>query len=227
MSDAWILSERRTGSSYLCEVLNGTGLFQIKFREWYVKFDHLDYLTDFYRCKGCPYKNVGEVPKNGKIHWDAMMMAFGTFENFVKNLKEPKFIQIVRENKMEMAISHAIAIKTKCYELRNIIDYEEWKRTKVCLSASEIQKIYSETKRSEARWENEINKNLAPHIKVVYEKILNKSFCEIRKVLNFVGLDADESTLKNAFSYADNSIIKQDHPDKIRLIKKFSRKIHI
>ena len=228
MNDVWILSERRTGSTYLCELLNGTGLFQNRFREWYVKFDHLNFVSDFYKCKdGCPYEDGGKIPNNGKIHWDTMKMMFESFENFIKKLSEPKFVRIIRENELDMAVSHAIAIKTKCYELRKTNQYDEWMRTKISISDSEIEKIYLSAKLSQKRWEKEINKKLTPSITVTYEKLQKEYKEEFSKVLSFIGIKFNNSCLDEALKNANNSIIKQNHPKKIELIRRFSKKIHI
>lgn len=223
----WVLSERRTGSTFLCEILNGTGLFDNKFKEWYVKFDHLDYVSDFYSCRGCKYEKTQNIPKNGKIHWDTMRMIFGTFEHFVNSLSKPHFIRIIRKNKLKMAASHLIAMKTKSYEIRSDDDYEKWKNTKFVASSSEMIEVYNNTKISEQRWEDEIKKNMAPCVTITYERLVSEPVDELMGVMNFLGIKTSKEKLNASLDHARTILLKQDHPDKIKVINALSRKIHL
>jgi LPS sulfotransferase NodH len=223
----WILSERRTGSTFLCEIMNGTGLFDGKFKEWYVKFDHLDHVSDFYSCKGCKYEKTQTIPKNGKIHWDTMRMAFRTFENFVNSMSEPRLIRIIRENKLKMAASHLIAMKTKSYEIRNDEDYQKWKNTRVVASSFEMTEVYNNTIISQRRWEDEIKKNIAPHTTITYERLLENPIDELMNLMNFLGVKTSKEKLNTALDYAKNILFKHNHPDKIKVINALSRKIYL
>jgi LPS sulfotransferase NodH len=107
----WILSEKRTGSSYLCELINYTEKFEDQFKEWYVQFDNRKEITNFYK--------KPNLPKYCKIHSSVMKTIFGSIQELKNKIGFCKFIHLKRRNLRKMLVSQLLAQKTE--KARNAI----------------------------------------------------------------------------------------------------------
>lgn len=216
-----ILSEKRTGSTYLCELLNGTKLFKDKFREWFVKYDKRDHVVDFYTDSKEKVFNKFNFafPDKCKIHWSTMQIMFDSFDDFIKNAIDHKFILIER-NEIDMTVSQFIASKTDWYEIRSKDQHVDWISKKIKYKNKELIDCYYHIKYIKNKWKYELDKRKIFYIVVKYENLLASPNEELKRVFQYLGLDFTDETASVALNFANKSLIKQNHPIKNELYKK-------
>lgn len=214
----WILSEKRTGSSYLCEILNSTGLFEEEFKEWYVKFDHKKEITNFYK------KN--HLPKYCKIHHSVMKKNFGSFEELINQIGECKFIHIKRKNIKKMIVSQILASKTNMYEIRKKEDYNKWIKTKIKIEKKDISLAYQKVLKKQKNWPEELGKlKNKEFISVYYENLIENPIKEIQEIFKFIEIPIEEKIILSSLENSNKKIIKQKHPLTTYLLKKMIKNI--
>jgi len=209
----WILSEKRTGSSYLCELINYTEKFEDQFKEWYVQFDNRKEITNFYK--------KPNLPKYCKIHSSVMKTIFGSIQELKNKIGFCKFIHLKRRNLRKMLVSQLLAQKTNMYEIRNKEDYKKWIDLKIKIEKKDFLLAYQEVYGKQQNWSKElISLPKKEIICVYYEDLLENPISEMQRIFNFLEISIDEKTIKFSIEKARNAIIKQNHPMTHELLKK-------
>ena len=186
--NCWILSTVRTGSTYLCEILNETNLFppylkyKKAFSEWF----------RFYENKDSLMKNL---PNTCKVHYSQYCKFF---QDYDRELLEAKlnplyFILLKRKDFVAQAISFAIAKKYKTY-IVNIENKVRWNKTSVILTDDEMISAYKELSGCYYKWDKFLNN--AQYMVVDYSDLIADPKKQLEKILTYIGMDYKKLKVK-------------------------------
>lgn len=229
MNKIWILSQQRTGSGYLCELLNNLNLFEGKFSEWFYvpkqKFinEKNFSLKDIVSCYPSYSKNLNSnykknLPDFCKIHLETMKCMFGNFENLKNFLgKDSKFIYLYRENILDQIASRYIAISTNKWRLAN-------KKEKDIFLEKELEAINENTLKNcisyaiKMKKYNDfyIKKNIFLNIK--YESLIEDEVSCVSNILSYLEIKSNNKIIKESVSASKKTILKQEHPKKLEIL---------
>jgi LPS sulfotransferase NodH len=218
MNKIWIISQQRTGSGYLCELLNNLNLFEDKFSEWFYipkeKFVEEEEFSieDVVSC--CPSKNL---PKFCKIHLETMEFMFGDF-NSLKNFlgENSKFIYIYRKNVLDQIASRYISILTNRWRVTNQSEHNEFLHKKIKMNKKILIKCIDYVSKMNQKNDYYIKKiNL---FNINYENLVGNEFSSIEKILSFLEIDFNFDQIINSIKNTNKIIIKQEHPQKSEVI---------
>ena len=176
-TNIWILCSGRTGSSYLCEILNNSGLYP-----------HI-----FERYNGGPgLRDFDNVHVNVKmIHYQWMCCHFKLKDVLLK-FPDTKFIHLMRRDKLHQSISCIIA--NTCSTWRIYEDNIEYYRKIIenNIGKVKIENVihkYIEYCLADDFWSDKIKKLNLDYIEVYYEDIFS-SKDKILEILDFCDLDS-------------------------------------
>ena len=202
-----ILTTPRSGSTYLCDLLDSTNIAGHP-RE------HLRLAAqELARCCNFDYLNLLD---NLKQYRTTNNGVFGTkiISHFLFELKQTKpdfrqifrsidkFILLVRQDKLAQAVSLEVAQKTEIWHLRGdatSIDYRS-KLQKIEIDNSllnNIEQKYDFINRQEARLRKILSDNQIEPLEVVYEDILEDARSQIDRIIDFLGIAKPEPYLMN------------------------------
>ena len=202
-----ILTTPRSGSTYLCELLNSTKIagnprehlrLAVQELSLYCNFNYLNLLNNLMTYR---------VSANG---------VFGTklISHFLFELKQTeldfnqifqsvdKFILLVRKDKVAQAVSLLIAQKTEIWHLHNNdenngenTDYQS-KLENIEINDAlldDVEQRYNFINKQEARLKKLLANNQIEPLTVVYEDILDNAELQINRILDFLAIAKPES----------------------------------
>ena len=214
-----ILTTPRSGSSYLCDLLDSTNIAGHPSEHLRLAAQELARYCNF---------NYLSLLDNLKQYRTTHNRVFGTkiISHFLFELKQSKpdfrqifrsidkFILLVRQDKLAQAVSLEVAQQTEIWHLRDratSIDYrsklENIKIDNTLLN--NIEQKYDFINRQEARLRKILSDNQIEPLEVVYEDILEDPRLQIDRIIDFLGIVKPEPYLMNI-----NSKIKK-MPSKI------------
>lgn len=186
----WIMSNPRSGTTILCELLNSTGLFpnfnhpnlhpvQGAFGEWLRLYNSPE---DFERLPSpnlkCLYHQYVTVFKDvNKYNL-----------NYIKAiLPEVKFIHLVRENRLQHAVSLYFAQKTELYQIRNTNKLNEYLNKDIELDRKRLLSCYNYMNDQE----NRLNSFLYGHmsLRVKYDDLIINPASVLMQILDYCGIN--------------------------------------
>jgi LPS sulfotransferase NodH len=218
----WIISQQRTGSGYLCELLNNLEVFEEKFSEWYYvpkekftkegKFFFTDIISCFPRYSKLNFDYKKNLPNFCKIHLETMQCMFGNINLLSNCLGENcTFIYIYRKNIIDQIISRYIAIKTGKWRIKNIQEYEIFINKKIEIDEETLVRcihyVVGANKLNEYYIEN-------CNLSLSYEDLVRNEFQCIKKILLFTKNDFDDEKIIKSIENSKKTIIKQLHPQR-------------
>lgn len=218
----WVLSNPRTGSGYLCEIL--ANLLQMNLSEFLApwKFD-FEYIHNSLKNKNFINEtqptNCIKVPASSKIHYDTFKVIFKDLQFFKEKIGQVNFIKIKRKNIIEHATSLYLAITIKKWRLKSLSDKNYWDKEIIKIDNKKLLDCFNYVLQVRNKW-SKIDSPL-----VYYEDLIEDPIKEIKKVLNFLNLDKSEYEIKEAIKISNEKIIKQTHPSKNEIVIKLKKLI--
>ena len=198
-----ILTTPRSGSTYLCELLNSTKIagnprehlrLAVQELSLYCNFNYLNLLNNLM---------TYSVSSNG---------VFGTklISHFLFELKQTeldfnqifqsvdKFILLVRKDKVAQAVSLLIAQKTEIWHLHNNGENTDYQSKLENIEISDallddVEQKYDFINKQEARLKKLLANNQIEPLTVVYEDILDNAELQINRILDFLAIAKPES----------------------------------
>lgn len=171
MSPCWILTTARTGSSFLCEILNQTGLFVPEFKE-------------YMHPEAKPFEFVQRpYCKVMRGHFERFLHD-GAKEDIERLFPGMKYIYLNRQNIEDKAVSLYFARETGVWCLRRE-DREQYMAQPVHLDENKLMDAYHYEARVSRLWDNFLEGT--PHLRIEYEELVESPAEVIRKVLTYLG----------------------------------------
>ena len=198
-----ILTTPRSGSTYLCELLDSTKIagnpsehlrLAVQELSLYCNFNYLNLLNNLMTYRVSP---------NG---------VFGTklISHFLFELKQTKldfkqifqwvdkFILLVRKDKVAQAVSLVIAQKTEVWHLHNNRQNTNYQSKLENIEINdalfdEVEQKYDFINQQEARLKKLLANNHIEPLTVVYEDILDNAELQINRILDFLAISKPES----------------------------------
>ena len=214
VSPCWILSHPRSGSSFLCELLNNTMLFP--------HFDHEKIRTDDYflrKGKGRAFdewlrlfssKNelFHNLPHFVKVIYDQLFSLCDNLciEEITQILPNINFIYLERKNKIDQAVSLYIAKKLDAYHVFTNNFLQKCRDTNLDINKEEIKKCYDEVVNFQD-WAKFIKNQRYHH--VYYETLIENPKNVLEDILCFLNLP--KINLEESVQKANNCILKLNH----------------
>lgn len=217
MKPLWILTTPRCGSTYLCDILNNTKLFDIKIKE------NFNFKSE----------TKNQIVKYTKVHFYQLIECNKSKINPEQNFPDIKYVRIIRKDLFRQAISDYCARKSMCWQVTNLDNSFEGDFNYITLP----RKKYLEIK---FNWDEKLAVS-------IYEKLVedNKSWDNFLVNRSYLIVDYDDvvnntkKTIKNIFNYIDceiseNLILKSikkcktvevNHPNYDYFVEKLKNKI--
>lgn len=185
MPPCWILCYRRTGSTYLSELLNNTRRFPT-FRHPKLKPRH----------RGKAFGEWLRYHKTVPTTWPRCLKAIDhQFFDLTKRtvdlaklqvmLPDVTFLYLRRQDKVRHAASLYIAKQLHKWHIYSPQMLQTFIRSPVYIRERELLQAYHEICRMN-RWDAFLGNN--PRLEVVYEELMSRPVQELRKIYKFLGL---------------------------------------
>jgi len=206
---AWILTNQRSGSTFLSSLLNSTKQFSFLFNEHFHEHQiEMGYYKNWIPCNAkilkTHYKNVSDVITKGVIK---------------KHHPDVKFILLRRRDPVAHTISqyfhrHLKISFIKKNQVRKIKKYEN---TTIPFNQEEIINLYKSTLTFWNNWDNFLKGE--EHISLIYENFIKDPFRAIKRIFGYLELQLPEGWEPK------NNIVKLENPLKERFKKKLQNLI--
>ena len=221
-----ILTTPRSGSSYLCDLLDSTNIaghpsehLRLAAQELarYCNFNYLSLLDNLKQ-----YRTTNNGVFGTKIISHFLFELKQTKPDFQQIFRSiDKFILLVRQDKLAQAVSLEVAQQTEIWHLRDDvtrIDYRS-KLENIEIDNSllnNVEQKYDFINRQEARLRKILSDNQIEPLEVVYEDILEDAQLQIDRIIEFLGIAKPEpylmkidSKIKKMPSNLSQEIIRQ------------------
>ncbi|MBM3911036.1 MAG: hypothetical protein FJ356_05250 [Thaumarchaeota archaeon] len=179
MTPCWIICSPRCGSTYLCDLLNNTNLFEPKFVEYFN--------AQFTNPKLLPFCKI--QPNQWKKNKLNVRIIRDKFPNI-------KFIQITRKNFIDRATSYCLANLSNIWSIGDNVTndplncFQKSKRTYINKEIKIDEDVLNHLTKSlilEIEKEKKIIEEIEPIIKVDYEEIISDPIEVLSKILLCLG----------------------------------------
>lgn len=234
MDNVWILCNPRTGSSFLCELLNNLNLFQPYNNENLTNkkgplekgraFD--EWLRLFYKEK----LTAENAPKTCKCifhqYQDTINTKISYLNDIIPNLN---IILLKRKNIINHIVSlycSKIMFKTldrnfkesSAYHIYNKEDLIKYQAIKIPINYKYLFECLLEVKSYKNNWDKYLENY--PHITIYYEDIIKNKYNEIKNILNYCKLKYKNKDILHSIERTTNNprVYRMEHQDK-NLIK--------
>ena len=202
-----ILTTPRSGSTYLCDLLDSTNIaghpsehLRLAAQELarYCNFNYLSLLDNLQQ-----YRTTNNGVFGTKIisHFlFELKQAKPDFQQIFRSID--KFILLVRKDKLAQAVSLEVAQRTEIWHLRDrasSINYRS-KLENIEIDNTlldNIEKKYDFINRQEARLKKILSDNQIEPLEVVYEDVLEDARSQIDRIVSFLGIAKPEHYLMN------------------------------
>ena len=208
MQKIWILSHARTGSGYLCEILNCSHKFSEIFTEWFIVPWTENEVYTYYPNKileklPANYKN--NLPNYCKIHWSTINKMFRDIEELNILLSNVKFISLQREDLISQTTSQYIAIKTNKSRLKNETEKQEWLSKNFDINNHELLENYFQIA-------NQNKMRATTQLDVKYEELLENPIKIVNEIFEYLDIQITNDEIEKSIKLANKKIIRQSHP---------------
>lgn len=202
MKALWICCNARTGSNFLCELLNNTELFPVykegkAFGEWIKLIDK----KEFYRLPLETVKMIHEhfVKKLGNVNAKLMR----------EILPGIKFILLKRRNVLEHAASLYFARFTNAYYLSHENQKDWYYKQKVSFYPTLCKSMIDEVIEYQNNWDNFFIGD--EKLTVYYEDLIENPAEILSKVLSYYGIDPKKEIIEK--SLKNRNLVKMTRPE--------------
>lgn len=222
----WILSNPRTGSNYLCNALNQTGVYTPRFEEW---LNPVVGLEDHLHTRWQPWKQIkldevvyrtnvelliATAPRYLKIHsFDyKRFFAWSHKHAIIKRFPAIKFIRLRRRDLLATTVSYYLALKTGIFSTspKNV---EEHAAKQVPVNVDELLKYHEWVCGWDRAWDNFVSD--VEHLEIWYEDLVSDSHV-VARVYEYVGLPPQRA---NVFVPRDVKARHPQTPELVNLLK--------
>jgi len=211
INPCWILTTPRTGSTYLCDLLNSTGLFGCK-GTCDPSTNQIDRWTEYY----CPHffkeNYLLTPPIINKMHYDQYRRYFGEFD-VTKILPNIKYVLLRRKDTYAITVSKYFVTEgspfmdgKERWNIHTTEDIQKMQNIRLQFDQRKIMRIHRRTELAYSAW-NDFLKD-KQFIEFDYEDILATPIKSTNKILNWMGLKGEPNTESIAMP------IKLEHPQK-------------
>ena len=202
-----ILTTPRSGSTYLCDLLDSTNIaghpnehLRLAAQELarYCNFNYLSLLDNLKQ-----YRTTSNGVFGTKIISHFLFELKQTKPDFRQIFQSlDKFILLVRQDKLAQAVSLEVAQQTEIWHLRGDlakIDYRsKLENIKIDNSLLDnVEQKYDFINKQEARLRKILSDNQIEPLQVVYEDILENAQSQIDRIIDFLGIAKPENYLMN------------------------------
>lgn len=213
MKSLWILCQPRSGSTYLCDILNNLNIFPI-FNDSRLKslgpIKKNSAFNEWLRI----YLNKKDFeqnpPLNLKCLYEQYWSLFGSNENsnYIKKIiPNVKFIWLKRKNLIEHTASLYYAIKTKKYHITNSQNLKEYSNIELEFDKDFALKVFNTIKAEQNIWDYFLQNNYCQIM--YYEDLINNPAREIENLLNNLEIEKKEIKIKTSFLKMNNNSKKE------------------
>ena len=202
-----ILTTPRSGSTYLCDLLDSTGIaghpsehLRLAAQELarYCNFNYLSLLDNLKQ-----YRTTDNGVFGTKLishFWFELQQTRPDFRQIFQSID--KFILLVRQDKLAQAVSLVVAQKTNVWHLRgdakNVNYRSKLEDIEIDNSLlNEVEQKYDFINKQEARLRKILSDNQVEPFEVVYEDILENAPLQIDRIIDFLGIAKPEPYLMN------------------------------
>ena len=217
ISPCWILCYPRTGSSYLCELLNKTMLFpfynnsSISRSDYFLKKDNGRAFDEWLRLFQNKKSFLDNIPNFLKAinHQFFDLCNDCDISQIKKTLPNIKFIHLHRKNKINQAVSLFLAEELDAYHIFTKNSLFKHNDTKINCNYQKLINCYKKTKEYKSWCGFLKNEN---YLEVYYESFLENPNLVLSNIFKFLNLPQInfEDSIKNANKF----ILKTSHPQK-------------
>ena len=220
----WILTYARSGSNFLCDLLNKSNYFNSSFKEWlkeYIEYekgipitplqtDLNNYILDdkiikqLFNQKGWP--NYNKVIRSQYIR-------SGLKDNENIELKDIKYIHLKRNDLVERSLSYYYASETNTWCCN-----EKNKSVEIKFDVKQAYLFYNFLKIfHDNNWKKFLQDK--EFIEVDFNKLINNTKGELKRIFNFLEIEYQDNEIKN--------LIKQSNVYKVNNIEREKNKIKL
>lgn len=222
----WILADPRSGSSFLCEILNKTMIFpfydhpKIKTNDFFLKKDQGRAFDEWFRLFSNKIELYKSMPSYVKVIYDQLFFLDEKISIYDIEKIHPKikFIYISRKSKIDQTVSLYIAKKLNAYHVFTKKFLNKCQSFDLDINHDEILNCYFEVKNF-YDWKKFLKNKQYYH--VYFESLIENPKVILKEILNYLNLPCvnfDQSIEK-----AKNTIFKIDH-QKTNVIKEYLKK---
>lgn len=230
----WVLSGERTGSTYLCSLLNNTGLFDGIFNEnmnpdMNKELNQLVFKVDNFRKiknqkkrreLSLDYIKSNEIPKLNKIHRSEFRGRFGLEDEDSKLIAEKfeniKYILIQRKDMIARATSWYVKMETKTLHVSSDKKMEEFQKKEIEMNDKKLLKCYNIMNSKFQKygcWDNYLTGE--DFIRVDYDDLSDNPVSVLRSILLFLGFDVTDAFCENVLLMTKNKKMRHKDSDKV------------
>lgn len=200
----WILCTPRTGSTYLCDLLNSSNLFVPEFREWFgQKLGIYNQPEDLER-RPCFYNKVLHVQFNRIFNhhgrmiddpiFDVCQTENPTAENRIKleTILKPKYV-VLKRDIFQILVSYYVATLASASSGESffvIRDHEKQKRflqRQVGMDEKLLRRIYAVVKTYDEKWNLFLSG--VDHLQVNYDLLSENPREVVSNIFDFIGAE--------------------------------------
>ena len=238
----WILTNLRSGSGYLCYLLNKTSLFVPHFEEWFDNGQNINYIygdnkanSNFNKHKdSLNYVKIHGLPKFLKIQRFRYDKIFNKNDkNIIKQiLPDIKFIYLKRNDIFARAISLYFCSQTKTYHITkndedskkwlsksNVKDFKNWKNIHIPFIEKKVVSCYNKIIKDRS-WDDFLTDE--NYLLLDYDELTTDPNKTLKEILKFLDIKSPKN-IKNIINTC--SLMKTNRSETDEYIKKLKRLI--
>lgn len=212
----WVLTHTRTGSTYLCYLLNNTKLFGNRQKHNPLDGYFFNIWGEYFH--STIYKGEEEFAKNpplkAKVHRHHFLRCLSDDKKqWIETLLPGiKYVLLRRKDAVAHAVSRYFARATNTHHCNDEDKLQAYQETKVYLNKYKLLGIYQDTLKCYHDWDNYlINSDF---LDLEYEDLINNPTTTISLVLNYLGIKYTEENVN-----LDVPLRKLEHPQKQEFIE--------
>ncbi|MHA1948298.1 MAG: Stf0 family sulfotransferase [Candidatus Thorarchaeota archaeon] len=213
----WILAAPRTGSSYLCEILNCSNKFPNRFKEHFNKKDIS--IRDRYEMRR-------DLPHCTKIIWYQFLKCFRVCEKcYIENqLPGLKYVVLNRDDVFAQSVSFYIMMKTGIHHLHNDESANLFSDMNLEVDDVELLSSYEIIKDINGLWDEYLNDSC--RLSITYEMLLDRPVEVVKQIMNHCDINCSIEDVKHWVKCANGRIMPTQRPETRMLIKKLKGMVH-
>lgn len=191
----WVLSYQRTGSYYLCAMLNQLG-FSPPLDELYHPSKQAD---------------LTMPPRNNKTHPSQLAYRGMTLSDVIEQLPNTKFIVIRRRDLVACAVSLYLAGRTNTWWVTSDQEADRLaRRQRIPLDDRGLMRSYERVRHDDVHWCQELESLGIDYHEVFYEDLTEKPTEAIAKILSFIGVESDPELCTSGVPNRKQSVFRKE-----------------
>lgn len=212
----WILTHTRTGSTYLCYLLNNTKLFGNRQRSNPLDGYFFNTWGEYFHAN--VYAGIDEFVKNpplkAKVHRHHFTRYFkDTDQEWIESLLPGlKYVLLRRKDVVAHTVSRYFSRETKTHHCSSEEKLKTYQETVLPLNYQRLLFMYKQTRTCYVEWNNFLkNRNF---LDLEYEDVISKPKETVLKVLDFLGMAYRPENIN-----LEVPLHKLEHPQKQEFIQ--------